>query len=341
MIGTSVYLSTFNKEQLEMYTRNNAKYIFTSLHIPEEEIDLNKVKELLTIAEQQDINLIVDVSPNTLNVLEIENILDLKEIGFKVIRLDYGFDDLVNVKALSEEFTLVLNASVITPAYVNTLEELNIDISKIKALHNFYPKVNSGLDKETIVKKNNELSTLGIEAYAFISGDLEYRMPTFDGLVTLEKHRGLDSYCAAIELLEDCFVSGVFIGDGQVSERLLKKLMRYDRDKSVIEIRATLNEEYSYLYDQEIVKRVDSNSRVIRLQTRAETEVEQENCLMRIKGTISITNSNYGRYKNEIEICNEDLGFDNRFNTIGMVYQQDYTLLDMLDNAEKIIFRRI
>lgn len=341
MIGASVYLSSFDMNELEKYAKHGIKSVFTSLHIPEENIDLEQVKMLIDTAKQHEIDLIVDVSPNTLKILEITEISELTKFGIKSIRLDYGFDDLEFVKSLSELYTIILNASVVTAEYVQLLSASGIPIQKIKALHNFYPKVNSGLEKETFIKKNKSLHDLSIKVYAFVAGDLEYRMPTFDGLVTLEQHRGVTPYVAAQELFNDCHVDGVFIGDGRISEKSLSKLVAYNEDSSIIEIRATFDSAFEYLYDQKIERRKDSNNRAIRLLTRASSSVPQENCTLRNRGAINITNNNYGRYKNEIEVCNVDLGFDNRFNTIGYVYQEDYQLLGRLENVSSIIFRRI
>lgn len=341
MIGTSVYLSSFNYEELEKYARQGIKDVFTSLHIPEEEINSEQIQKLISTAQRHEMNLIVDVSPQTLKILEIESVVELVNYGIKSIRLDYGFDDLNYIKTLTEQFTIVLNASIINADYIKKLVNNGIQINKIKALHNFYPKINSGLDMKNFVVKNRELKNMGIEVYAFVAGDLEYRLPTFDGLVTLEKHRGISSYVAGIELLTMCYVDGVFIGDGRISEKNLKKLIAFDKDRSTVEIRTILDDKYVNMYDKEYKKRKDSNSRVIRLLTRAEEDVPQYNCLKRYRGAISVTNNNYGRYKNEIELCNTDLGFDNRFNVMGYLYQEDYEILEMLENIETIIFRRV
>lgn len=341
MIGTSIYLSSFSIDELEKYAKYGIKSIFTSLHIPEERIDLQQVKKLIDTAQIYEMDLIVDVSPQTLAILEISEISELLKYGIKSVRLDYGFEDLKFVKEISEYFTIILNASVVTPEYVQSLTDNGIEKNKIKALHNFYPKVNSGLDKDTFLHKNSELHKIGIEVYAFVAGDLEYRLPTFDGLVTLEHQRGLNSYCAALEMFIDCNVDGVFIGDGRISEESLKKIVEYDKNNNVVELRVSLTAEYDYMYNHKYERRKDSNNRVIRLLTRSSSPVPQANCFIRKRGAITITNNNYGRYKNEIELCNVDLGFDNRFNTIGYVYQEDYELLGRLSNATSIIFRRI
>ena len=75
--GISIYLGAGykkNKEIIEKAHKNNAKYAFTSLHIPEETIsDYEKeVKSLLNLCELNNLNLIVDVGPRT-----------LKKLGFK------------------------------------------------------------------------------------------------------------------------------------------------------------------------------------------------------------------------------------------------------------------
>ncbi|MEG2685097.1 MAG: MupG family TIM beta-alpha barrel fold protein, partial [Erysipelotrichaceae bacterium] len=112
--GISLYLSTgynTNKSIIEKAILNGASYAFTSLQIPEENInnyniEVNKLLELCN----NKINIIVDISPETLTKLNINNYDELKALGITHIRLDYGFsyDQIIELTKL---FNIVFNAS--------------------------------------------------------------------------------------------------------------------------------------------------------------------------------------------------------------------------------------
>lgn len=340
ILGASLYLNTYDKEYLLKLEQKGYKYIFTSLHIPEDDFKEDVISEILDFSKRSNISLMVDVSPETLKKLNVLDILELKGYNISTIRLDYGFDDVEYVKVLSESFEIVLNASVLKASYIKSLVDVGVDVTRIKALHNFYPKVNTGLDEEKFSRLNDMLTGFGIEVFGFVAGDAVLRYPTYEGLVTLEKHRGMCPYVAAVELYRKYQVSGVFVGDGVMSDVLLDRLQTLS-DNNTIEIKCSLFKEYEYLYDNPVRKRVDSNSRVSRLLTRSGEAIEQANCLVRERGNIAITNGLYGRYAGEVEVSNSSLGFDSRFNTIGYVLPSDLGLLDMLDHYDTIIFRRI
>lgn len=340
IFGGSLYLQTFDLEYLKKIEGSKITSLFTSLHVPEDDFDQVKLEKMLEFSKNSNINLMVDVSPVTLEKLNVKDILELKKYNIKQIRLDYGFDDVSYVKTLSESFEVVLNASIVKEDYIKKMKDCGIDFNKIKALHNFYPKINSALDAEKFLKINKMIKENNIEVYAFVAGDELLRYPTFEGLVTLEKHRGVNPYIATLDLMKNFNVDGVFYGDGTLSKSSLELITKFMNEPETIHLKATLEKDYEHLYGEKIQIRLDSNNRCIRLNTRDSKPVIQKNVLLRNKLSINITNSCYHRYANEIEIAGCDLGFDFRFNNIGYVNQSQAMAVEFLSDFRYIVFEK-
>ena len=107
--GISIYLGLDNtiEENLQLIKtayKYGIKRIFTSLHIPETNVNLlqEQLQIVLKTANQYGMEVISDVSPNTLSLLNLDK-LDtdkLQEMGISTIRLDFGYSEK-DIAALS------------------------------------------------------------------------------------------------------------------------------------------------------------------------------------------------------------------------------------------------
>ena len=86
----------------------------------------------------------------------------------------------------------------------------------------------------------------------------------YDGLPTAEKHRGMNPYVAAAQLIYEAGVDNVFVGDSQASVQSLKYIAEY-QPKYVMCIPCQLLLEYEYLYNEEIGVRADQPEKLVRL----------------------------------------------------------------------------
>ena len=50
-------------------------------------------------------------------------------------------------------------------------------------------------------------------------------------------------------------------------------------------------------------------------------------------GTVTIDNSNYGRYVGELQIALRDLPADSRVNLVGRIIDEDLPLIDLIGNS--------
>ncbi|MFY0759546.1 MupG family TIM beta-alpha barrel fold protein [Metabacillus dongyingensis] len=331
MIGISFYLQDPNAEkQIVHAAKSGVKRAFTSLHIPEEKGSLvQRMSELLKLAESHNMEIHADVSLKTLDHLGISRFEDLSSYGIKGIRLDDGFN-YETIKSLSDVFSLSLNASTLTEKELLTVLGSGIKSNRLIAWHNFYPRRETGLDEAFFHKQNQMFKKYGIPIAAFIPGTETKRGPLFDGLPTLEKHRGINPYAAGVEMLQQ--VDEVFIGDPGTEDELLENLSIYENLNILI-----MNVISSTLKSGTYQFRPDVSRDVFRLQgTRRASEVEPENTIGRQIGMITMDNDGYGRYKGEIQICRRDLEADERVNVIGHVSSEDLPLLDLAMPGQKV-----
>ncbi|MED2184960.1 DUF871 domain-containing protein [Bacillus wiedmannii] len=338
MIGVSIYLSKERvkkqEEWLKVAKENGFSSIFTSLHIPED--DPGTYKELIQILGKQalenDMELMVDVSPKSLHHLGMtyENVEELLDWGITGLRMDYGITPKEIVR-VSHKMKVALNASTITDSFWKELIIENIKVENVEAWHNFYPRPETGLAKSFLQKQNEYLHECGIKTMAFIPGDGEKRGPLCEGLPTLEKHRNMRPLEAYLELVQDCGVDKVLIGDISGSIESVQEIASASR--GIIPLRYK-----SFICDKEALKvvervhtnRLDPARDVIRsVESREGNKVilQPMHTIARKKGSITIDNELYGRYAGEMQVATHDLPKDEKVNVVGMVVEEDLSLL--------------
>jgi len=338
--GISIYLGT-SKEKNEMILKKakaaQMSYVFTSLHISEEQIADYRccVKQLLTSCQMYNLTLIADISPKTLDYLQCQAYEDLADLGLQYLRLDDGFSN-EEVMKLSQIFHLVFNASTITDEAIKVWKNSGVDFSRFLACHNFYPKPLTGLSLKKVKAINEKLKALGFRTAAFVAGDQEYRGPIHQGLPTVEEHRSQNVFLSLLELFNEAKSDLVLIGDIDVSPATWQRIDEYN--KGFITLRTTVKPDYEFLKNKVHHDRLDSSDYVIRSQeSRADLQgyhpIIKEDTKARKKGAICVSNELYLRYQGEIEIARLALKADERVNVIGYVQEIDQVYLPHIKNG--------
>ena len=342
MYGISIYLNEDVTEEVKQYIRRmheiGFKGIFSSIHIPEDdsELYLDRLGQLGSVAKDYEMELVVDVSGDALKNLAIyyKDLTPLIELGVTGIRVDYGVSH-EEIKLISEQLDVVLNASTISTEDLNILKELEVDFTSIEAWHNYYPRPETGLDKLEFINMNKWLKEKGITVMAFVPGEGDLRGPLFEGLPTLEDHRYKHSLGSALELRQTTFVDKVYIGDPGLStysqiqwEKYLNETVLY------FEAVATSNtiEQLKHIEGRH-TQRMDAARDVIRSQEarmRQDFIVKPEQMTERTVGSITIDNSDYLRYEGEVQITKTNLPADEKVNVIGYIQSGDYLLLEAM-----------
>lgn len=344
MLGISIYLSNSTTDQesyIKKMHRLGFRSIFTSLHIPED--DPSTYKENLfalgKLALRYNMDLICDISPTSMDYLgyPLENAHELKKYGITGLRVDYGVKE-ETIANLSHKMAVVLNASTITEENLEQLRKYNANFSSIEAWHNYYPRPETGLALDDFNEKNRWLTSEGIKVMAFIPGDGEKRGPLFEGLPTIEAHRGQSSFSAFLEFENNKWVDKILISDPLISWESEKQFAKYT-EEGVALLRAT------YLGGDPLIKkrlqtkqtnRQDAARDVIRsAESRlygliGHNPVEVENTIERKVGSITVDNVKYGRYQGEIQITKRDLPADGKVNVIGRIVEEDRALLPFI-----------
>ncbi|SIT92674.1 DUF871 domain-containing protein [Edaphobacillus lindanitolerans] len=352
MLGISVYLSEQSAdEQEQIIIKMSAagfKSIFTSLHIPEDDPGLyaGRLKTLGSLARMHGMELFADISPGSLGHLGFtwDTASGLLEWGVSGLRLDYGISE-ETIASLSKGMRVALNASTLTQENIDKLRSAGLSFSSAEAWHNFYPRPETGLDREEFNRRNAWLRSEGLQVMAFIPGDGLKRGPLQLGLPTLEDHRGTSPFAAYLDLLGEPAVGKILIGDPSINDETLEQFRI--RCGGAIPLRARPATSDARLLEQlESVQtnRPDPARDVIRsaesrLEGLVDLPVEPLSAGPRPAGSITVDNRLYGRYQGEVQITKRDLTADEKVNVLGRVIDEDLPLLRHIGGGQPFRIR--
>jgi len=342
-IGFSVYLSSFENQRSTLLRSGGGTPVFLSLHISEEfRPDYCRLSEnMCRMLSGSGFRIIADVSAKTVDQFNEPDLVRLAErLGLWALRVDYGLSD-DEIIEIARKMPVVLNASTVSAESAKKIASAG---SLVMAMHNFYPRPETGLDDEFFRSRTRELREAGLKVLAFIPGDINLRGPIHEGLPTLERHRGLPPSSCFADLYLNFDVDGIFVGDPGISERELMRINRFF-DDGVLEIPAELDEEYSSLYGRIFTCRPDSPSWMVRFaESRTYScfgrKIAPGKCTERVPGSITIDNENYGRYSGEIQLIRSSLPADPRVNVIGKVKEGYLLIVNSIRNGERFVLTR-
>lgn len=329
-LGRSVYLTSF-ENQRPAFERGagSSSPVFLSLHMSEEFSPgyCRRAEEACQWLSGQGYRVIGDVSVKTMEQFGEHDLASLADrLGLWALRIDYGLSE-EETAALAKRLPIVLNASTVKAGEARRIAQGAV---KVMAMHNFYPRPETGLDDAFFQETTGALRAAGLEVLAFIPGDTELRGPLHLGLPTLERHRGLPPSACFADLALNFGVENIFVGDPGLSAREEARIVRFCRE-GVLEVPARLEEPYRSLYGRIFTNRVDSPADLVRFaESRTYScfgqRVEPDNCAPRKVGSVTLDNSRYDRYSGELQLTLADREADQRVNVIGRV-EEDYLLL--------------
>lgn len=351
MFGFSVFLGSDMSQETENYlvemSQNGFVGIFTSMHIPEDDQSqyVSRITNLGKLAKQQQLNLMVDISTKGLATLGMDINGDLNKItdfGITGLRMDYGIP-MKTIAHVSHQLTVGLNASTLSLDDVAELKKYDAQFSNMEFWHNYYPRVETGLERDDFIKKNVWLKELGGKIISFTPGDKVLRGPLFCGLPTLEEHRFRHPLAAGIDMLTECLVDEVYIGDEQISVETMNQF-KYYQEHQIIQLNSQFNtEDYQELLTDVHTNRMDTARDVVRSQEARFKElpfINQLNTIERFKGAITLDNHLYDRYAGELQIVKNELAADPRVNVMGKVIDKDLDLIKWITAGQKYQFIR-
>lgn len=341
MIGKALYLSSWEgvlptpDEEPDLY--------FTSLHIAEEfgPSYAARARQLLHSLLNSKAFVILDLSPRGVQAMGYASLEQLaRELHARnarcALRADYGFarEELL---AAAPWCALAVNASTGTADLAAALRDAG---ASVWAIHNFYPRPETGLDETYLRRKTQEFQAMGIPVAAFISGDGVRRGPLEAGLPTLEAHRDLPPYVQYAQLTRLFGMDAILVGDPGVTPAQWRLMRQTERD-GVLAVPAQLDAEHRSLYGRVFTIRPDSPEWLARLAesrqyATAGAPIPPANCGARPAGSITRDNARYLRYSGELQITRADLPACERVNVIGRVLPEYSGLLPLLRGGTRL-----
>ncbi|MDR3265709.1 MAG: MupG family TIM beta-alpha barrel fold protein [Synergistaceae bacterium] len=339
IFGPSVYVSTFENQRQWLGRFPDGATVFTSFQIPEEAGSAfrNDAHKMMKFLQERNFNVIASVSPKSLEFFGEGDLVEFAlGMGIRRIRFDCGFsvEEMTSVAAV---IPATVNASVIDLESAIRIQKASP--YELYAIHNFYPRPETGLDRDYFERTTKRLQGQGIKVMAFFPGDTEMRGPVFEGLPTLEPHRSAPPYVACMELLARYGLNGAIVGDMGLSERQSSLIFDTLKDG---EIRLPCALDDDALYDRPFTVRVDSPAGVLRLAGSREcasaenAPVEPKSTIQRDRGCVTMDNSLYARYHGEIQVIRHSLPADRRVNVIGSIDARCVSLLESVQNGRRI-----
>lgn len=320
-LGFSVCQSSFEHQKavLSRWADTGAS-VFISLHTGAEWGDdyCREAENLCCWLADKGFRIIADVCKDVLVEFGERDLLTLaKRLHIWALRIDYGLTT-EEIITLAREMPIVINASTTAP---REAAKIAAEGKLVMAMHNFYPRPETGLDEEYLLESTRALQAVGLKVLAFIPGDQYFRGPVGEGLPTLECHRGQAPSACYEDLVLRFGMDGIFLGDPVISEEEQSRIRRFC-ETGVVELPCDLDEPYRGFYGITYTSRVDSPSWLIRFaESRIHSCPEKlavpGNCGPRSRGAITLDNIRYPGYTGEIQLMKRSFPADDRVNVIG------------------------
>lgn len=321
-----------NKQLIEQMAQTGSRYAFTSLQMPEEKpADLQAVLlEIGACLKAYQVQWIADVSPTTFEQFTLNR---LKAFGFTGLRIDDGIS-MADIAAMTEEWQVILNASTLTVADMDDLMNNHAHMNQLAAWYNYYPRPETGLEREAFIKHTAFIKSYAIETGAFIHGDGKQRGPIFAGLPTLEEHRHLHPLAQYLDL-RDCGIDTVLVGDLTLKSATMAQFEQWFTDQVMV-LHVQNQSSFTWVDEvfhvrrdvaRDVVRAADSRVRLAKNYHPIVAEQTNE----RLRGCVTIDNATYLRYEGEVQIMLTDLQADPRVNVLGRVVETEHSLLPFLN----------
>ncbi len=350
--GISVYpgLDNTPEENIDLIRRaaqQGVSRLFTSLHIPENDRSRfsAELRDLIDVARKLQLDVIADVTPESAAILGLTSctLEAFQNIGIQTFRLDDGFDvsAIASFTRNAANIRIQLNASTVSEEFLAELSNKNADFSCIDALHNFYPRQNTGLSVRAFSERTALLHRFGIRTGAFVATQNgRKRSPLYDGLPTLELHRGFSVDLAARHLAA-LGIDDIFLSDALPTEAELTAFTKTTLDCVTLHAVPAIESETLSLLAEPFTSRPDEARDAVRtVESRARSKqltlpLVPENTCQRPFGSVTLDNIDYLRYAGELQITKRNLPADPRVNVLAHIHEEELFLLSCIHPGSK------
>lgn len=350
-LGISIYPQYGTEKELIDYMEKASFYgftrMFTCLMSATDEQDTQLLQTLIKKANELGFEVIADVSPSVFEEknLSYKDLSYFKEFGLSGLRLDLGFSGLEESVMSFNDYglSIELNMSQGTK-YLENILSYQPNKQQIIGCHNFYPRRYTGLSREHFLKCSAQYKENGIRTAAMISSkDAAFGpWPVQEGLPTLEEHRYLPIDVQAKDFFQTNLIDDLIIGNAFASDEELKNLSMLNR--YLLELKVDFKEQATQM-EKEIVlenphfNRGDVSAYVIR-STQSRVLYQQHDFPAHdtdtiARGSVTIDNSGYERYKGELHIALATMENSGNTNIVATVDKEEQFLLDQIHPWQK------
>lgn len=339
----------FDEDKIKSYIQKAKRFgcteIFSSAHLPELSFEdqLDCLNKLACIVKQEQLLLTVDLGGKILyDILQQDEWKQkIKNMHIDFLRLDYGYEPSLMIQ-ISQELQIlgfVWNASIMSQQEVKEHWQAihHIPDVQIRACHNFYPRIETGLDAIFVQQQYAFFQEFDIPVTTCIASATHPRGPLHEGLPTIENHRYLTMEQSFLQLWKGHASDAVLIGDEFMSDeefQTIDKLLKH----VALDLHIHLYEDITTQEENLLMNRIhhiryDSNSLLLRSQSsRQMAEFAEAIPIRETKPrkayTVTMDNELYERYSGEVQIILSDLPADERVNVLGIIDEQDRWKLD-------------
>ena len=347
-VGTEVALEP-QITYLDAAITHGCALVMTSLHLPEMDMARAPVecRAIAARTRPAGVTFIADVSPVTFAHLGASpaNTTPLADLGLDAVRPDYGFEAAeLAAMARGPGPAVVLNAADVTDERLDAvLAAAPQGLAGTWAIHNYYPRPETGISLDTCIERGRRLTALDIRVAAFAASQHARRGPVHEGLPTIEDFRGLPPARAAEILFASGAIDAVMIGDPSLDTGEVSDLAAVaGRDEIVIRARrhgepsreelAVMDEPLTCWAVAQYLVRTGNPA----LRTAA--AIAPRNTDARPAYSITIDNARYPRFAGTLHVVRRDLPADPRVNVVGSVDPADRLLIDLLQPGNRFRF---
>lgn len=313
--GLDDYTLENNLEYLKKAANLGYEFVFSSAHIPESTKAADDLQMIINEAAVLGIKLILDVSKPMMNTFVVPKHL-------YSLRLDYGFtkDEIV---ALSKDapYKVELNASTLSATDVEDLIARGLNTKNTRASFNFYPKLYTAHSINDVAQKMAIYKKYQIPVLVFIPSLVGKRPPMYEGLPSIEKHRS-QALDLSIEELKAMGFDEIAFGDAYASDEELSLMAHHQTEELILTLNVVDNCPLDLLEQINGIYKIrpDYNDYMLRCTSkRGSAMVKPFNTVTRYRGSVTIDNDGFRRYRGELCIQLTDLPQDDRVNVVGMV----------------------
>lgn len=355
-LGFSLYPEKYSLQSsldyIDLLSRYGANRLFLSLLQLEGDNQNNfeLYKKICEYCKTNSIEVIADISPDFIEANGWSDCLleKVNQFGLRGIRLDESLAVEEIVKLTHNEFNIKIELNSSTEDHLLVeLVEKGANLDNLMGCHNFYPHRYTGLSKEHFLRISKLYKKYNIVSSVFISSNTatEGPWPISEGLPTLEELRDLPielqvDVLKSTNLFDNFIISKQYI----LEDELIRLAERIKASNVVFKyIPATIVDIETEILDFNHRYRGDVSDYVIR-STEPRVICSTNSIPPRgielpfiERGTITIDNDNYLRYKGELHIVLKSYKTNDKVNLVGKIVKDYMILLDYIEPWQEFI----